>query len=86
MKKSVEELSGGRILLGTGTLYGALARLEKEGLVEPDREEVHGGRTRRYYRLTKEGETVLQGEVAARETTLRRVQHQLRISTMGGMA
>ena len=36
----VAELSGGRLTLRPGTLYGALDRLGEEGLLEPDHEEV----------------------------------------------
>jgi DNA-binding PadR family transcriptional regulator len=56
------ELSGGRVRLGAGTLYGALERLASEGLVEPEREEVVSGRRRRYFRLTGEGESALAEE------------------------
>jgi DNA-binding PadR family transcriptional regulator len=48
----VAELSGGRLTLRPGTLYGALDRLGEEGLLEPDHEEVVDGRLRRYYRLS----------------------------------
>ncbi len=56
----VASLSGGRLELRPGTLYGALDRLGDDGLVEPDREEVVDGRLRRYYRLTDEGAAVLE--------------------------
>lgn len=60
----VADLSGGRVTLTAGTLYGALNRLTEEGLIAQTREEEVGGRRRRYYRLTGRGETVL-----AEETT-----------------
>ena len=60
----VAELSGGRMTLRPGTLYGALDRLAEEGLLEPDREEVVEGRLRRYYRLTDAGAAVLEQEAA----------------------
>ena len=56
------EMSGGRVRLTAGTLYGALERLAGEGLVEADREEVVSGRRRRYFRLTGAGETALAEE------------------------
>ncbi|WP_212821221.1 PadR family transcriptional regulator [Polymorphospora rubra] len=59
----VAELSGGRLAMRPGTLYGALDRLTDEGLVAADREEVVDGRLRRYYRLTDAG-----GETLATET------------------
>jgi DNA-binding PadR family transcriptional regulator len=47
-----ERISGGRVRLRAGTLYTALDRLQSDGLVAADREEVVEGRLRRYYRLT----------------------------------
>ncbi|RZT82071.1 PadR family transcriptional regulator [Micromonospora violae] len=58
----VAALSGGRLALRPGTLYGALDRLTDEGLVERDHEEVVEGRLRRYYRLTETGRSVLTAE------------------------
>jgi DNA-binding PadR family transcriptional regulator len=60
----VADLSGGRLALRPGTLYGALDRLADEGLLESDREEVIDGRMRRYYRLTDAGADVLEREAA----------------------
>ncbi|GAA4938807.1 PadR family transcriptional regulator [Actinomycetospora succinea] len=53
--RAASELSGGEVTLRVGTLYGALDRLCADGLVEPDREEIHQGRARRYYRITDTG-------------------------------
>lgn len=61
--RSVQELSDGRVLLRVGTLYGVLDRLVADGLAEHDREEVHNGRLRRYYRLTDSGVRALAVEV-----------------------
>jgi DNA-binding PadR family transcriptional regulator len=58
--KDVQELSGDRVTLRAGTLYGMLDRLVDEGLVGPDGEEVVDGRLRRYYRLTDTGASELQ--------------------------
>jgi DNA-binding PadR family transcriptional regulator len=60
----VAGLSGGRLSLRPGTLYGALDRLATEELLEPDREEVVDGRLRRYYRLTDKGAGLLEQEAA----------------------
>src|SRR3954470_17964149 len=60
--RDAAELSGRRVRLTAGTLYGALERLAGEGLVEPDREEVVNGRRRRYFRLTGAGEAALTEE------------------------
>ncbi|MFF5227723.1 PadR family transcriptional regulator [Dactylosporangium sp. NPDC000521] len=58
----VAELSGGRVELRPGTLYGALDRLADDGLVELDHEEVVDGRARKYYRLTDAGDAALRAE------------------------
>ncbi|GAA4914957.1 PadR family transcriptional regulator [Actinomycetospora succinea] len=68
---AAEELSGGRVRLRVGTLYGALDRLTADGLVEPDRDEVHQGRLRRYYRITDAGLSELVAEGSRREATAR---------------
>lgn len=58
-----KELSGGRISLTAGTLYGALDRLVASGLVEVDREETVEGRRRRYHRLTDAGHAAVAEEL-----------------------
>ncbi|GAA1654651.1 PadR family transcriptional regulator [Actinoplanes couchii] len=58
----VTRLSGGRVSLRPGTLYGALDRLADAGLVAVVREEVVDGRLRRYYQLTDHGGELLAGE------------------------
>src|SRR6266513_1179232 len=62
-------ISGGVTKLQTGTLYMALDRLSSAGLVEPDREEVAGGRLRRYYRLTDDGAAELAAETERRRAS-----------------
>ena len=57
----IEELrggSGGALDLPTGTVYPALHRLERAGLIASDWETV-GGRRRRAYRLTASGHLAL---------------------------
>jgi DNA-binding PadR family transcriptional regulator len=72
-----EALSGGRVRLTAGTLYGALERLAAEGLVEPDREEVVSGRRRRYFRLTGEGERALAEETERMRASAETVHDRL---------
>jgi DNA-binding PadR family transcriptional regulator len=61
----VEQFSDGRIVLGPGTLYGAIKRLLDLGLVD-DRHAGPGAEAtdprRRYYRLTPLGRRVLELE------------------------
>ena len=56
--QDVEEANGVR--LGPGTLYGAIARLEDRGLIEPLATD---DPRRRAYRLTARGATVLAEQV-----------------------
>jgi DNA-binding PadR family transcriptional regulator len=60
--KDVEQMSAGRVVLSTGTLYGALQRLLRQGWIERF-EEDESSRDRRAYRLTSRGRRNLQLEV-----------------------
>lgn len=66
--KDVESMSGGKLQLSTGTLYGALSRLLTQDLVEfasPDDGEQQTpspGKPRKAYRLTSSGRKLLQAE------------------------
>ena len=54
-----------QVRLGTGTLYGAIARLEEYGLIEALPSEERG---RRPYRLTTAGIVFLRDQLARMET------------------
>jgi DNA-binding PadR family transcriptional regulator len=79
----VAELSEGRVRLKIGSLYGVLDRLAGEGLIEPDREEAHDGRLRRYYRLTRRGRRALAEEAQLRAATARVVRARLGLTGAG---
>src|SRR3954453_14614950 len=74
----VAELSQGRVRLRVGTLYGVLDRLVADELVVPDRDEVHQGRLRRYYRLTDAGGRALAAEAARQAANARAASERLR--------
>ncbi len=76
--QAVDALSEGRVRLRVGTLYGVLDRLVADGLAEHDREEVHQGRLRRYYRLTDAGVRALSAEVARLRANVRAASAVLR--------
>ena len=88
--KDVERLSEGRVVLSTGTLYGALARLLEQGVIQKSSEEdgkdgshpepESGGadtRTRKYYQLTQFGRRVLQVEIKRLGTILAAASREL---------
>jgi len=72
--KDVEEMSAGRVVLSTGTLYGALRRLLGDGWIERFEEE-DASRDRHAYRLTPDGRKFLQVEVA-------RMRHLTRLAAL----
>ena len=59
LTKDIERFAG--VTLGPGTLYGAIARLEERGLIEP--EPVGADQRRRPYRITGEGRVALERAV-----------------------
>ncbi len=62
--KEVSALSDERVLLATGTLYTALRRMLKTGLIERfDMDNLKGdNRERKYYHLTRLGRKILDAE------------------------
>ena len=68
--KKAEELSDGRVQLAAGTLYGALDRLNDQGLIVVDGEEQVEGRKRRYYSISETGRSKVVGEVARLEASI----------------
>jgi DNA-binding PadR family transcriptional regulator len=72
--KDVEEMSDGRVVLSTGTLYGALWRLLDEEWIERLEEE-DASRGRQAYRLTSRGRKSLQVEVG-------RMKHLTRLASL----
>ncbi|MEU1246117.1 PadR family transcriptional regulator [Micromonospora arida] len=82
----VAALSGGRLALRPGTLYGALDRLTDEGLVERAHEEVVEGRLRRYYRLTEAGRSVLTAETERLRGNVEAATQRLRARPTGPRA
>lgn len=75
----VEGRTGGSVRIGTGTLYSALKRLLRWGLVEesdsrpdPDLDDER----RRYYRLTPLGAEVVRAEAARLELLVGMARHK----------
>jgi DNA-binding PadR family transcriptional regulator len=60
--KDIEALSGGRVRLSTGTLYGALRRLLEDAWIERFEQE-DTSREKQAYRLTAAGRRQLQMEL-----------------------
>ncbi|TAE31499.1 MAG: PadR family transcriptional regulator [Cytophagales bacterium] len=61
--QKVKELTAGEMAITEGALYPALHKLEAEGLLTTETEVVDG-RARKYYSLTKTGQTEATGRTA----------------------
>ena len=71
MVQDIERIAD--VKLGPGTLYGALTRLEEQGLIEP----LPAEERRRPYRLTDSGAAMLRAQLAALETVVTTGQRRL---------
>ncbi len=69
--------SDGRVSLKVATLYAALERLESEGSIRADGDEIVNGRARRYYVLTDEGASRLEAEARAMAQAAKAAQRHL---------
>lgn len=63
--QSVAQISGGRLVISAGTLYGALSALMEKGWIE--QLEVLSDSRRKEYRITGAGRTVLEAELSRLE-------------------
>ena len=84
---AVEQRSRGRTRLGPGTLYAALKRLLRAGLIEESGGRRDAGRDdarRRYYRLSDFGARVLSAELDRLSALVRHGRRRLRLSPLEG--
>ncbi len=79
LMKDIEGLSNGRVVLSTGTLYGALRRLLEDDWIERyDQEDT--SREKQAYRLTSAGRRQLHAELARMKQLTRAASVRLRTS------
>lgn len=67
--KDVRKISDNRVILSTGTLYGALKRLLDQGWIIRI-EEKSSSRDRKVYKLTEHGQHVLKDEITRLQNLL----------------
>ena len=60
LMSAVAEISGGRVSMGPGTLYGVLTRMQKDGLIVV----AHDDGRRKTYAVTDSGKAALKDEYA----------------------
>lgn len=63
LSQRIQQKSKGILEVNQGSLYPALQRLEKEGLITSDWGMTENSRRARYYRITRAGERALEVEV-----------------------
>lgn len=81
--QEVAAISGGRVRLRAGTLYGALDRLLGQGIVRVEREEVVDSRLRRTYALTDAGYGMLAAEADRLRTTALEAERRIGVGRPG---
>ncbi len=81
--KDIETLSGGRVRLSTGTLYGALRRLLEDAWIERFKQE-DTSRDKQAYRLTLAGRTQLDLELDRMRQLTRAAAARLRMKEASG--
>ena len=65
--QQVKQMTGNAVIIGPGTMYGTLSKMEKDGLIVFDHEE----ETRKLYRITPLGKAVLELEIQRIERVYR---------------
>ena len=76
----IEQWSAQVLQLGQGTLYPALYRLERQGLIRSEWKTTENNRRARYYALTRQGRKQLDDELAR----WRRMSHAINLVLEGG--
>jgi len=81
--RTIEDLTGGTVRMGPGTLYGSIGRMVASGLLEESsrgRGRISGDERRRFYRMTTLGRRVLESEMERldRVVALARAKNVLR--------
>ncbi|MFC4242675.1 PadR family transcriptional regulator [Gryllotalpicola reticulitermitis] len=84
--KEAEQLSGGRVVLKVSSLYAALDRLEKDGLVERAGDEIADGRLRRFFTLTDVGADALRREAEHMEAQAKVTRERLALRRTAALA
>jgi PadR family transcriptional regulator, regulatory protein PadR len=80
ISQRVQQISNGVLEVNQGSLYPALQRLEKDGLVTSDWDTTDNNRRARYYRLTATGRRALGQELESWRRFASGLEAVLRVS------
>lgn len=72
--QEVERRTGGRVVMGSGTLYSAIKRMRADGWVEEAEVEDPEDPRRKYYRLTDRGREIVRAEARRLEALVRQAR------------
>lgn len=72
--QEIEEMTAGRVVLGAGTLYGAIQSLEKKGWIRIYSEDTES-RKKKEYLITEQGKSVFKEEKKRLEELLENAKH-----------
>lgn len=84
--REVEEMSGGKVRVGPGTLYRTLKRLLEDGLIEEADERPDpqlDDERRRYYRLTEDGRRAMTGELQRMDQLVKQAREARLLPELG---
>ena len=70
ISQQVKQMTNGEVVIGAGTMYGTLSKMEKDGLIRFYAEE----EKRRLYQITDLGREVLDTEIARIRRLYRNIQ------------
>jgi transcriptional regulator len=76
----IEQMSGGVFQVNAGSLFPALTRLERDGLIKGDWQATENNRQAKYYTLTKSGRASLKRETHEWEAQAAAISRILRAS------
>ena len=69
--QKTSSISGGRLVLSAGTLYGAISNLLEKGWISPCGESPDSDGRKKLYHITEQGQAVLEAEYARLEELVR---------------
>ena len=78
ISQRVQEMSDGQFAMNQGSLYPALQRLEKSGLITSEWDVTDNNRQARYYRITAAGRRALGREVESWQKFVNALESVLR--------
>lgn len=71
--QNIKELSNGRVILGAGTLYGAINTMLEKGWIRPS--EGEADTRKKEYHITEQGKEIVKAEIFRLEELIKNGKH-----------